>query len=210
MRVSTDEHHRLTRAPLDDQTIDAFRSGDPEALGVVYDRYSRAVWSVAMRVLGDRGLAEDATQETFLRAWRAAGTVDISRDLGPWLSTIARRTAVDVWRRESRPTQGGHSDEQDVVVDLPGIEGVWEAWQISCAVAELPADEREVVRLAHYGQLTHSEISTATGVPVGTVKSRSHRAHRKLAGLLGYLQNGEGHTVASASSSGSRHGHEAP
>ncbi len=186
--MPTDDHRPKRRPVLAEDTLAAFRAGDPDALGAVYDAYSRAVWSVAMRVLRDPVLAEDATQETFLRAWRGAAGTDAARDLGPWLLTIAHRTAVDAWRRESRPTQGGHADERDVIVDLPGIEGVWEAWQISCALDELAADEREVVRLAHYGQLTHSEISTAIGVPVGTVKSRSHRAHRKLAGLLGHLR----------------------
>ena len=101
--------------------------------------------------------------------------------------TIARRTAIDVWRRESRPTQGGHAAEQDAPVVLPGIEGVWEAWEVRCAVDALPEDEREIVRLAHFGHLTQTEVARTLGLPVGTVKSRSHRAHRRLAGLLRHV-----------------------
>lgn len=170
--------------------VAAFRAGDVEALGAVYDRFSRAVWSVAMTVLHDRGLAEDATQETFLRAWRGAADFDLGRPLAPWLLTIARRTAIDVLRRESRPTQGGHDGEQDVVVRVPGIEHAWEAWEIRLALDALPEDERAVVRMSHFEELTHSEIAAVLDVPVGTVKSRSHRAHRRLAGRLAHLMDG--------------------
>jgi RNA polymerase sigma-70 factor (ECF subfamily) len=169
---------------------EAFGSGDVAALGTVYDRYSRAVWSVAMSVLGDRGLAEDATQETFLRAWRAAASYDPDRELAPWLFTIARRTAVDVHRREARPTQGGHGEEQDVVVQMPGIERAYQTWEVRTALEELPADERAVVRMSHFDEMTHREIAEALDVPVGTVKSRSHRAHRRLAGMLAHLVDG--------------------
>jgi RNA polymerase sigma-70 factor, ECF subfamily len=175
---------------LDPDVVAGFRAGDVQALGAVYDRYSRAVWGVAMTVLRDRGLAEDAAQETFLRAWRAAPSFDPDRPLAPWLLTIARRTAIDVQRREGRPTQGGHDAEQDVVVRMPGIEHAWEAWEIRLALDELPADEQAVVRMSHFEEMTHSEIAAALAVPVGTVKSRSHRAHRRLAGRLAHLMDG--------------------
>ena len=183
----------MTPAPPDEVPADvvrAFRDGDVDALGAVYDRYSRPVWAVAMRVLGDRALAEDAAQETFLRAWRAAADFDPGRPLAPWLFTIARRTAIDVLRREARPTQGGHDAEQDAVVAMPGIERAWDAWQVRTALAELPAEERDVVRLAHFEEMTHREIAELLDVPVGTVKSRSHRAHRRLAGRLAHLVSG--------------------
>jgi len=170
--------------------VQAFRAGDVEALGAVYDRYSRPVWSVAMSVLHDRALAEDAAQETFLRAWRAASSYDPARPMGPWLFTIARRTAIDVHRRETRPTQGGHADEQDAVVTMPGIERAWDAWQVRAALAELPPDERDVVRMSHFEDMSHREIAEALAVPVGTVKSRSHRAHRRLATRLAHLVSG--------------------
>lgn len=170
--------------------LTAFRDGDVGALGVVYDRYSKAVWSVAMGVLRDRALAEDATQEVFLRAWRASATFDPRRNLSPWLFTIARRTAVDVLRREARPTQGGHTEQQDTAVRMPGIEHAYQTWQVRTALDELPEDERVVVRMAHFDEMTHREIADALAVPVGTVKSRSHRAHRRLAGRLAHLMTG--------------------
>ncbi|WP_158221180.1 RNA polymerase sigma factor [Kineosporia sp. R_H_3] len=175
---------------LDPSVVDAFRAGDGDALAAVYDRYSRAVWSVAMTVLRDRALAEDATQETFLRAWRAAATFEPGRPLAPWLLTVARRTAVDVHRREARPTQGGHAAEQDVVVQLPGLEHVWEAWEVRLALDALPDDERAIIRMSHFEEMTHREIAEALDVPVGTVKSRSHRGHRRLAASLAHLVKG--------------------
>ena len=178
------------RDGLDPLVLDRFRIGDVTGLAAVYDRYSRAVWSVALSVLRDRGLAEDATQETFLRAWRAADSYDPVRPLAPWLLTIARRTAIDVQRREGRPTQGGHDAEQDVVVRMPGIEHAWQAWEIRLALDELPVDERAVIRMSHFDEMTHREIAEVLAIPVGTVKSRSHRAHRWLAGRLAHLVNG--------------------
>lgn len=175
---------------LGPEILESFRHGDVAALGTVYDRYSRAVWSVAMSILRDRGLAEDATQEVFLRAWRAASTYDPSRGLAPWLFTIARRTAIDVQRRESRPTQGGHAGEQEGVVRMPGIERAYETWQVRTALDELPAEERTVIRMSHFEEMTHREIAEVLDVPVGTVKSRSHRAHRRLADRLAHLVSG--------------------
>ena len=79
-----------------------FRAGDPDAVRVVYREYGRLVFAVAYRALGSRELAEDATQQTFVKAWRSAASFDPSRELGPWLATIARRTAIDVHRQEAR------------------------------------------------------------------------------------------------------------
>ncbi|HEY6794686.1 MAG TPA: sigma-70 family RNA polymerase sigma factor [Kineosporiaceae bacterium] len=181
-----------TVADLPSDVVQAFRTGDVAALAAVYDRWSKPVWSVAVSVLGDPGLAEDATQETFLRAWRAASGYDPDRPLGPWLFTIARRTAIDVHRREARPTQGGHAEEQEAAsagVEF-ALERAWDTWQVRAALAELPPEERDVLRMSHFEELTHREIAEALDVPVGTVKSRSHRAHRRLAGRLAHLLAG--------------------
>lgn len=175
---------------ITDATITRFRAGKVDALGTVYDHFSRAVWSTAMSVLRDRQLAEDATQETFLRAWRAADSFDAERSLAPWLLTIARRTALDVYRREHRPTRGDHAEEQDVAIDAPEMVAAWEAWQIRLAIDQLSTDEQRVIELSHFGGLTHEEISRSIRIPVGTVKSRSHRAHRRLAELLDHLSSG--------------------
>lgn len=165
----------------------AFCAGDVDALGRVFDLFSRPAWSVAMGVLRDRQLADDATQEAFMRAWRAADRFDPDRSLAPWLMTIARRTALDVLRWENRPTRGDHEPEQDVVVNLPGIERAWETWEVKAALERLPTEEREIVWFAHYHGMSHPQIADQLDIPVGTVKSRSFRAHKRLAALLSHV-----------------------
>ena len=179
-------------AGVDASLAERFRDRDPDAIREVYRQYGRLVYGVAYRALGNQSFAEEASQQTFLQAWRASATVDASRELGPWLCTIARRAAIDVYRREARRV---HDDVTDVAADNPAvmapppnIEGISQSWEIRSAVDELPADEREVVRLQHFGGLTHQEIADQLTIPVGTVKSRSHRAHRRLAARLGHLQ----------------------
>jgi len=166
-----------------------FRAGDAEALGEVYDRYGRSVWAVALQVTRAEHLAQEATQETFIRAWRAAGTYDPDRALGPWLLGIARHTALDVLRRELRPTRGGHDAEQDGVVEAPGIDRLWVSWTVQEALRQLSDDDREIVRLTFYEDLTHTQVAERLNVPVGTVKSRSHRLYRRLAKLLEHVRD---------------------
>jgi RNA polymerase sigma-70 factor (ECF subfamily) len=169
-----------------------FRDGDPDALAEVYDRYSRAVWSVAVRVTRTDQLAQDAVQETFIRAWRAASSYDPARPLGPWLLSIARFTALDIVRHEQRPTRGGHETEQDAVIESPGMDEAWLAWTVQEALRSLAEHEREIVRLSFFEDLTHVQIAERLDLPVGTVKSRSHRAHRRLAEVLSHLREGSG------------------
>ncbi|MGF1647358.1 MAG: RNA polymerase sigma factor [Kineosporiaceae bacterium] len=165
-----------------------FAAGDTAALGEVFARYERAVWSVAVRVTGSDHLAQEAVQETFVRAWRVAGTYDPSRDLGPWLLGVARFAALDVVRAEARPTRGGHAAETDASVEAPGIDRAWLAWAVQEGLRGLPDHEREIVRLAFFEDLGHAQISERLGIPVGTVKSRLHRANRRLADALAHLR----------------------
>lgn len=166
-----------------------FAAGDEDAIRDLYDRFAGPVHTVAMAALDDRGLASEAVQLTFLQAWRAAARYDADRSLAAWLYTIARRVAIDLYRRERRHQRVGEPVESDVVTLPPDLDRVWEAWEVRRAVETLPADEREVVRLSHFEGLTHAEIAARTETPVGTVKSRSHRAHRRLATALRHLTN---------------------
>lgn len=189
--VEPDDRSRPTHVAGDGITaevIERFCTGDRDALAEIYRQFCRAVWGVAMTVLHDRQLAEDSVTETFLRAWRAAPSFDPDRPLAPWLFTLARRCAIDVQRREFRPTRGGHAPEEDGVVEMPDISAAYEAWEVRSAVSQLPPEEQSVVRLSHLEGLTHVEIAHELGVPVGTVKSRSHRAHRRLADRLRHLR----------------------
>jgi RNA polymerase sigma-70 factor (ECF subfamily) len=177
---------------LDEGVAARFRDGDTDAVRAVYREYGRLVYAVAHKVLGDKTLAEDATQQAFVQAWKAAATYDPSRDLGPWLATIARRTAIDVHRRESRraaqPLDDVAAGHPAVVTLPPSAEQAYDVWEVRRAIDELPAEERDVVRLQHLEELTHAEVAERLDVPVGTVKSRSFRAHKRLAGRLGYLR----------------------
>ena len=170
------------------EIVARFRTGDPYAVQAMYDGYGRLVYSIAYRILGNRSLAEDASQQTFLQAWRSSATFDADRDPAPWLATIARRAAIDIQRAERRRTTVplGDADINDsaLVVLPPSAEELWEAWQVRAAIDSLADDERDVVRLQHLDGLTQVEIATHLGIAVGTVKSRSFRAHRSLATRL--------------------------
>ncbi len=166
-----------------------FADGDPDAVRELYRLYGRAVFAVAFSSLRDRGLAEEAVQLTFLQAWRAAKRFDVSRDPRPWLYAIARRAAVDVYRRERR--HGGRvplDSETDIAVLPESFETTWQAWEIRLALEQMPANQRDIIEATHFLGLTHEEAAKKLGLAVGTVKSRSHRAHRRLAALLSHLE----------------------
>ena len=171
-----------------------FREGRPDGIRAVYREYSGLVFAVTLKALGRRDLAEEATQLTFVKAWRAAEAFDVTRELGPWLATIARRTAIDVHRREARhPTSTLDDATPATVVELPvGVERSYEIGEVRAAIDALPPDEREIVRLQHLEELTHAEVAARLDLPIGTVKSRSFRAHKRLAGLLGHLRETAG------------------
>ena len=172
--------------------LGAFQAGEESAVRSLYRQYSGLVMSVAMRVLNDRGLAEEATQHTFVQAWRNASSFDPERDVAPWLVTVARRAAIDIQRREARrpSTALDDADQGDAALITlpPSEEAAWEAAQVRLAVDALPPDERAVVQLQHVQGYTHTQIADRLGVPVGTVKSRSFRAHKSLAVALAHLR----------------------
>lgn len=158
----------------------------------VYRSYGRLAYAVAYRVLGDRGLAEEATQQTFVQAWRAAAGLDVSRELGPWLATIARRVAIDIYRREhvrAADTLETAAPGDPALVSAPAsAEAIYDVWEVRRAVSGLPPEEQEIVRLQHFEGLTHAQIADRLQIAVGTVKSRSFRAHQRLAQELGHLR----------------------
>jgi RNA polymerase sigma-70 factor (ECF subfamily) len=176
---------------IDDPGLAArFAAGDPDTIRVLYQSYGRLVHAVAYKVLGDVGLAEDATQQTFVQAWRAAASYDPTRALGAWLATIARRVAIDVYRRERRHRGVEAVDPSDpaLVTAPPSVEQLYDVWEVREALGKLSDQERELIRMQHYGEFTHAEIARELEIPLGTVKSRSFRAHKRLAGLLGHLR----------------------
>jgi len=165
-----------------------FRDGDPDAVRRVYRAYGRLVYAVAYRVLRDAGLAEEATQQTFLNAWRAASGLDENREMAPWLATIARRAAIDVQRSEARrsadPLESVAPADPALTTQPQSADALHGVWEVRRALEGLPPDEREVVRLQHFEGLTHGEIAGRLQLAAGTVKSRSFRAHKRLAAEL--------------------------
>jgi RNA polymerase sigma factor (sigma-70 family) len=183
----------LTRpTAIDARLRTRFRDGDPDAVRAVYAAYGRLVYAVAYSVLAERGLSEEATQQTFLKAWRSAATVDPTRELGPWLATIAKRVSRDIYRRETRrpvrPLDVVPADDPALVSPAFAVEDACDIWEVRRAVSLLPDDERDVVRAQHFEGLTHEQIAARLGIPPGTVKSRSYRAHRRLASALSHLR----------------------
>ncbi len=175
------------------EMLDAFRRGDPHGVRAMYQTYGRLVHVVALRVLGSHDLAEEATQQTFLRAWQAADRLDPDRDPAPWFATIAKRVAIDVYRREARRPALALSEvpagDRSLVILPPDLDTLDAVWHVRQALDTLPDDEATIMRLQHLDGLTQHEISEQLGIALGTVKSRSHRAHRKLAALLGHLRS---------------------
>lgn len=163
------------------------RDGDPEALRALYRQHATAALAVARKVLGNPSLAEEAVQHAFLSLWKSRDRIDPSRDPAPWVFSFVKRAAIDMLRREKLRTHSSiDSSEQHPALRDDGDDPMraWETWQVRKAVDALPTDEREVVRLSHFDGYTHGEIAERLGVAVGTVKSRSFRAHQRLATAL--------------------------
>jgi RNA polymerase sigma factor (sigma-70 family) len=198
----------------DAQLAADFATGDPETVRAVYATYGRLVYSVAYKVLGDAGLAEDAAQQTFVQAWRSCDRFDPQRAFGPWLATIARRVAIDVYRAGRRHQTSGTLESAAAAAQLvtppPSAEQIYAVWEVRRAVDSLPADEQQLVRLQHFAGLTHTEIAQQLDLPVGTVKSRTHRAHRRLAGLLEHLRTDVDDQPRGSAESRGRHSSSRP
>jgi RNA polymerase sigma-70 factor (ECF subfamily) len=193
--VNTLQHPRPGRSrPADPVGGDTelghrFHAGDPDAVRQLHVRFRRPLLAFARRHLFDAGLAEDAVQQTFLQAWRAADRFDPARPLGAWLFQICRRVCIDQLRRRRDPAVD--VDDQDhtaATVEGPCLERTWNAHLVRRAVADLPPDTRAVVRLVYLDGWTLVQTAELLGLPVGTVKSRSSRAHRQLSSLLADLQ----------------------
>ena len=171
----------------DAELIRLVASGDRLAFEELHRRYARSVLGIALRRIGDRGRAEDATQETFASLWRSAGRYDPARGApASWLYTVARNAIVDGLRRRPEPTV---DDPPDVASSEPGPDAAaefeWVAWRVHRALETLPVEERKLVELAYWGGLSQSEIADYVGVPLGTVKTRTRSALRRLADELG-------------------------
>ncbi len=170
----------------DEQLLARIRTGDPGALGTLYDAYGRTVFAVIYRMLASPEAAEEVTQDVFHSVWRRARDYDRGRGaFRTWLLAIARNAAID-WRR-TRGKRLLREVELDAAAAIPegsSVEGQvmasLRAQRIREAVRGLPSEQRDVLALAYWGGLTQSEIADRTGTPLGTVKSRVRLGMEKL------------------------------
>jgi RNA polymerase sigma-70 factor (ECF subfamily) len=165
----------------DEDLIGLVAGGDERALSELYDRYSRPVYATGMRLLGDTQLAEELVQDAFTSVWRSAASFDPSRaSFATWLYRIARNRATDLDRRRRvRPRSAGEHG----LYALPGgplPEEAVDAWDVANALSRLPSEHREVLELAYFEDLSQREISRQTGIPLGTIKSRTTAALKRL------------------------------
>jgi RNA polymerase sigma-70 factor (ECF subfamily) len=161
-------------------------NGDDGAFEALYRRYSRPVFGLALRRLGDRTRAEEAVQETFTSVWRSARTYKPERGPGaPWLYAVARNAIVDGARTRVDPLVAEPEEEPAVEPGPPEFaEQSWLAWRVHRAMEELPVNERLVLELAYWSGLSQSEIATRLRIPLGTVKTRTRSGLRRLSDLL--------------------------
>jgi RNA polymerase sigma-70 factor, ECF subfamily len=175
-----------TLEPSDAELLARVGERDREAFELLYGRYVRSVFGLALRRLGDRGHAEDAAQEAFAAIWRSASTYRPERGAaGGWVYTVARNAIVDRLRRtgpavdaelpelasgEAGPAQ--RAEDSDV------------AWRVHRALEELQPREREVIELAYWSGMSQSEVAEYLHLPLGTVKTRTRSGLARLASVL--------------------------
>jgi RNA polymerase sigma factor (sigma-70 family) len=186
-------------AHLSDEAVLALIArSDEQALAELYRRFGRIAYGLALRILRDDALAQDAVQEAFLGVWRAAGRFTAERAKpSTWLLTLVHRRAVDLVRREERRRTEPLQPETEPV----GTEAADEAElatrreAIREALRRLPPEQREAIELAYYGGYTQSELAERLGQPLGTIKSRMFTGLARLREHLGedvHAQFGQG------------------
>jgi RNA polymerase sigma-70 factor, ECF subfamily len=180
-----------TLASLSDEALLALiptPDGNP-ALAELYDRYGGVAYGLALRILRDSALAEDAVQDAFLAIWRTARTFEAERGKpSTWILTLVHRRAVDLVRREERRRMPAETaDDRVLAAPSPDEEASLRERRLAVqeALSQLPQDQREAIELAYYGGFTQSELSEHLSVPLGTIKSRMFAGLQRLGDLLG-------------------------
>lgn len=169
----------------DNKLVEQVVKGDEAAFLALYDRHASYIYALTLRILRDPMLAEEATQDTFLKLWSRARQFLAERGtLLIWLLTIARRTALDRVRLEGRRPVLSDSDDPELAwINIPdpatsSDESRWRSMKM--AVQSLSAEQRRVIELAYYQGLSQSEIAEVLGWPLGTVKTRLRAALKSL------------------------------
>jgi RNA polymerase sigma factor (sigma-70 family) len=175
-------------AHLSDEALVALLArGDEGALGELYDRFGAVAYGLALRIVRDASLAEDAVQDAFLTVWRTASQFVAERAKArTWILTLVHRRAVDLVRREQtrraeplkeHPEAGERTTHDEAWLRL-------ERQRVQDALKRLPDQQREAIELAYYGGFTQSELADRLGEPLGTVKSRMFAGLNRLRELL--------------------------
>lgn len=177
-------------AATDAELMALTTQGNQEALGVLYERYSRAVYSFSLRIVGDAQVAEEILQEVFVRIWQQGGSYQAARgSLITWLLSITHNLSIDEMRRRKRRPQKAESEEpESILASLPdeGLDIEDEVWlaslrtMIQDALQQLPAAQREAIELGYFQGLTQREIADTLGEPLGTIKTRMRLGMLKL------------------------------
>jgi RNA polymerase sigma-70 factor (ECF subfamily) len=199
---------------LDPQQVDAdlhaqLAAGDSDALTALYRRYASLVFSLALRMLGNRQQAEEIVQDVFLKLWRQPQSYDASRGrFVSWLLGVTHNRAIDELRSRRRQqahqiteADQGDASSASLLADLPDTapdlsEQAWLSVQsqvIRTALNSLPKEQREALELAYFGGYTQSEIAQRTGQPLGTIKTRIRLGMQKLRVTLEAQGLGAGH-----------------
>ena len=172
----------------DNEVMASVKAGSVDALGVLYDRYCDRAHRIAWSVCGDDGRAQEAVQETFISIWTTRESYEQQRGkVAAWVLTIARHRAIDIARRNAPHAAHRASDEHLHTLPAPAnvaelVAGRAEAHDLQGLLAQLPDAQREVITLAFYGQLTHTEIAEHLHLPAGTVKGRMRLGLQRLRG----------------------------
>ncbi len=178
----------------DDGLVRLMAHGRTDALSALYDRYARLVYSLAIRIVDDQATAEEITQDVFYRIWQnAAAYRPEQAKVTTWLTSISRHRAIDALRqRRARPQQeqAGWAEINMELMPAPGdqpeevVALALEGRRVRAAIAALPREQQDVLALAFFRGMSHSEIAEALGQPLGTVKTRIRLAMQKLRELL--------------------------
>jgi len=175
----------------DPQLVERLQRRDPQALAELYDRYGRLVYSLILRVVRDKGIAEDLVQETFLRVWNRVQGFDTRKgSIAPWLLAVARNRAIDYLRstggRERKAVEFEETDHPALYTDMEqDILNSDKARKVKRAVEKLSPNQRQVIELAYFEGLSQTEMAERMGQPLGTVKTWVRAALKNLRDELG-------------------------
>jgi RNA polymerase sigma-70 factor (ECF subfamily) len=172
----------------DEALLSLIASSDEDALGELYDRFRGVAYGLAVRILRDEALAQDAVQEAFITIWRTADRFLAERArAGTWVLTIVHRRTIDLVRREDRRRADSvESAPEPAASEQVEEEAVlrFERQVVQEALTQLPVEQREALELGYYGGMTQSQLAQRLGVPLGTVKSRMFSGLTRLRELL--------------------------